>query len=207
MKIVLNYIGQLRIYSLVDLALLLVAVGATNEEFFGVFCLHIGFLAYLEGRHAHNGRVIVPKWTWAVFALVGMLFYQKFEAILFLVGGYLYTKKNTVSWGILSPFFRGFQLFFLMAGICGYSVCLPLVALVVSFIRNLIGDWRDVGKDQQAGMKTLPILLGIEHDLKYGHLIAVTMSTTVWWSYTDLSFYVLFYAIVIEVATYNLTPR
>lgn len=207
MRTLLNYVGQLRVYSLVDLVLLLVVVETIGEEFVGVLCLHIGFLAYLESKHAHNGRAAVPKWLWLVFVLTGLSFYQKMEAIPFLVASFLYTKKASEKWGIWAPFFRGFQLFFLVAGICGYGVCLPWVAFVVSFARNALGDFRDVEKDKKGGIVTLPMLFDIEHDLKYGHLIAVTMSTFVWWSYGGLSIYVLFCAIVIEVATYNLTPR
>jgi hypothetical protein len=56
-------------------------------------------------------------------------------------------------------------------------------------------------------MKTLPVVIGVKGDIKYGHLIAVTMSTLVWWSYTDLFLDVLICVVAIEIATYNLTPR
>lgn len=192
---------------MVDLALLLVAVKATGAEFVGVICLHVGFLAYLESKHLHQCRVILPKWLWAAFVLVGMPMYQKIEIIPFLVASFCYTKKTGEKWGVWAPVFRGIQLFFLVAGICGYGLSLPWVALVVLILRNAIGDWRDVEKDKRVGMRTLPMLVNIKHNLQYGHLIAVIMSTFIWWNCTGLSLGVLFCVFVIEVATYNLTPR
>ena len=207
MRTVLNYIGQLRVYSLVDLILLLIAVEATSGQFVGVLCLHVGFLSYLESTHAHNGRATVPKWVWIVLVLVGLSLYQKMETIPFLLASFFYTKKAYKKWGIWAPFFRGLQLFFLVAGICGYGIFLPWVAFVVSFVRNTIGDWRDVEKDKEQRMITLPILVGVKKDLKWGHLVAIILSSSIWWSFTGLSIHVLVGVILVQLVTYNLTPR
>ena len=207
MKKLLNYIGQLRIYSLIDLILLLIASGATKQEFIGIIFLHIGFLALLESQHKHNGREKIPKWLWMPLVIVGAGFYQHLlEAALFLVCSFLYSKKNRYGCGTLSPFFRGMQYFALFFGIT-HSDWLPWIACFVMIIRNSIGDWRDIEKDKRRGMNTIPMLLGAKKDLRYGHLIAMFVSSTIWWNYTNISVWVLLGVILVEVATYNLTPR
>lgn len=204
---ILNYIGQLRMYSLVDASILLVSVGANKNELIGVLYLQVAFLAYLENQHAHDGRKKIPQWVWVSFAIAGTTFYSHVEVTAFLICSYFYTKKNKGNWGLLSPLFRGLQVFFISASVIGYNNLLPWVALFVIFIRNTLGDFRDAEKDIKEGMKTIPIAIDMKRNLKYGHLIALLVSTCIWWSYTDLSFYWLGCALLIEVATYNLTPR
>jgi hypothetical protein len=207
MKKILNYIGQLRIYSLVDLVILLIVVKATSFESIGIFCLHIGFLAYLESRHSHKQRAKTPKWLWIFFGIPGIFFYNHWEAVLFLVCSYFYTKKNSMIWSVFSPFFRGLQYFFLLAGVVGYCHQLPWIAFLVLLVRNTMGDWRDIRKDSKEEMKTIPMIFGLRKNLKYGHLVAMILSTTIWWTYSNLPFYILLLCLLIETTTYNLTPR
>lgn len=93
MKILLNYIGQLRLYSLADFVLLLIAIGSNKYECWGAIVLHIAFLAYLESRHVHPYRARVPKNLSYLLAILGLFIFRKVEGLLYLIASYLYTKK------------------------------------------------------------------------------------------------------------------
>ena len=206
-KIFVNYLGQLRIYSLIDLILLLIAARAGMYDIVGVLCLHLGFVAYLENSHARSYREIVPSWVWITLALVGVLFYSHMEFFPFLLFGFLYVNKNNAEWGYFSPFFRGLQNFFLVAGIVGYRSYLPFVVLFVMIVRNFAGDLRDVEKDTRDGMKTLPTMLGFKKNIRYAHLAMILVSTAIWWHFAGLSIYMLAIVLAFEIGTYWITPR
>lgn len=203
---VTNYIGQLRIYSLVDLVLLLIAVQADTLQFIGAIMLHLGFLAYLESRHSHAYREKIPRWVAYVVAGIGLFFYRKIEGLLYLCFSFLYTKKNK-RWGFVSPFFRGLQNLFLVAGITGYHTYLPYLVAGLFLLRNIIGDVRDAGKDTKEGMHTIPILMGMKKNHRFVHLFFTIGTSILWWSLSPLGVSWLLLAIVLEVGTYHLTPR
>ncbi len=207
MKTFLNYLGQARLYSLIDLALLLVAVKATTFEFIGIMLLHLGFLAYLENIHSHSYRKALPKLVWVILTIGGIFFYRIVEIIPFLLFSFLYVNKNKKGFGYFSSLFRGLQYFFLIAGIIGYTSYFPIIVLLAMAIRNFIGDWRDVEKDRLEKMATLPIVLGLTKNFKYGHLIAVLSTSILWWHYSGLTVFVLPPLLVLEIGTYYLTPR
>ncbi|MEI6316336.1 MAG: hypothetical protein WCO65_01250 [bacterium] len=206
-KIFVNYLGQIRLYSLIDLILLLVAARAGMYDIVGVLCLHLGFVAYLENSHARSYREIVPSWVWITLALVGVLFYSHMEFFSFLLFSFLYVNKNNAKWGYFSPFFRGLQNFFLIAGIVGYRSYLPFIVLFVMILRNFAGDLRDVEKDTRDEMKTLPTMLGFKKNIRYGHLAMVLVSTAIWWHFAGLSIYMLAIVLAFEIGTYWITPR
>ncbi len=140
----LNYLGQLRIYSLIDFVVLLVASQANLYEFIGVVLIHVGFLAYLESRHNHSYRKSVPKYLWIFPTIVGIAFYGHYTfALLFIICSLLYTLKTKSYFAIFAPFMRAFQYFFLIGGITGFFSQLPWIVLLVIFIRNFTGDVRD----------------------------------------------------------------
>lgn len=207
MKKVINYLGQLRIYSLVDLALMMYAAGARGQVLWGSVVLWIGFLAYLETRHEHAYRAKIPNWFWVGLALLGLILFRRIEGVGFFVAGYLYTHKNKKNYGVFSPFFRGLQSFFLVGGVAGFGSILTWLALLLTVIRNLLGDIRDAGKDTAEGMKTLPMLFGWKKNLPVIHLLGIWGTTFVWWHYSGLSVVFLGIIWIIQVATYNLTPR
>lgn len=207
MKNFLNYVGQLRIYSLVDLVLLVVAIHAQSFVGVGIIFLHLGFLAFLETRHEHSYRKKIPQWVYVVLGSIGVILYWHWEVIPFLICSYLYTKKNNGYFGATSSLFRGLQYFFLVAGVVGYMTPFPWVALLVLFVRNFAGDLRDIVKDTKEGMKTLPIIIGLKHDMKYVHLITVLFTSLIWWQQTTLSFILLCIVFGVEIVTYNSTPR
>lgn len=202
-----NYLGQLRLYSLIDLLILLIAVKASSFEFVGVVFLHIGFLAYLESRHQHSYRKKLPKYLWVVLAIIGLLFYQHIEGVLFVILSYFYTLKNKQHFGLFAPIMRGLQYFFLVAGIIGYHNKFIWVVLVLIVIRNFCGDLRDVVKDREENLKTLPIGIGLTRDIKYIHLIVMLVTTFVWFQYTNWSLWFLISIFLIQILTYSITPR
>jgi 1,4-dihydroxy-2-naphthoate octaprenyltransferase len=206
MKNLKNYIGQIRLYSLIDLVLLLVVLKVNLLEFVGVIILHIAFLAYLESRHAHLYRAKVPKGIAYGLAMGGLFFYAKPEGIAYLIFGFLYTQKNK-KLGCLSPVCRGAQYLFIVAGGIGYTTLFPYFVGILYFIRNLAGDFRDIEKDSKEGMKTLPIIFGFRKDIKHIHLI-VTIVISLLWLYISILPPALFLLIVLfQYYTYHLTPR
>ncbi len=203
----LNYIGQLRLYSLIDLFILLVAIKATTYEFLGVVLLHIGFLAFLEAQHRHTYRKTIPKYIWLIFTFIGFAFYGHMEGIFFVICSYFYTLKTKKYFATVSPLIRGLQNFFLVAGIVGYNNKIIWLVLVLITIRNVCGDLRDIEKDRKENLKTLPIILGFKKNIKYIHLIATLATSLVWFTYTSLTLWLLIPIFIIQISTYNLTPR
>ncbi len=207
MKTFLNYLGQLRIYSFLDLVLLLVALHAGLYDFLGVVFLHIGFLAYLENQHSHSYRKKVPKWFGYLVTGLGIFFYRDVEAILFLVCSFYYVKKTEDSWGWSGPLFRGLQYFFLVGGIVGYINPITWIAFTLIFIRNFAGDLRDVEKDISEGMKTLPIILGFKKDVKYVHLITTLITSLIWIIFAKIPLFIIPLVVFVQIITYKITPR
>jgi 4-hydroxybenzoate polyprenyltransferase len=208
MKTLVNYFGQIRIYSLIDYLILLIASGASAYEFTGVLLMHTGFLAYLESRHKHSYRKSVPKYLWIFLTVIGVVFYDHYIfALLFIICSILYTLKTRSYFGIFAPAIRALQYFIIIGGITGFQSQLPWIALLVIFIRNFAGDLRDVEKDSRDNMKTLPISMGLKRGTKYIHLITILLTTTIWWTYTGISLVVLLPILLIQGLSYNLTPR
>jgi len=207
MKVFLNYLGQLRLYSLIDLVWLLLATQATSTQFVGILLLWIGFLAHLELGHRHSYRHNLAKHLDTVLFIAGLLLFRKVEGFIFVLLSFLYTKKKQQCWGSISPFIRGAQSFVLAGGLVGYINPLSWIAFILTLVRNLLGDVRDVKKDKEEGMKTIPVLLGLTYSWKYIHLVAVIATSTVWWFFTNVSLWYLVIVFVIQIATYNLTPR
>lgn len=206
MTVLLNYTGQLRLYSLADLFLLLVAIGSNRHELWGAIILHIGFLAYLESRHAHAYRAKVPRSISYLLAILGLVIFRRFEGLLYVLTSHLYTKK-TRSLGWISPFFRGLQNFWIVAAIIGYSSYLPYLIGLILFARNLVGDMRDTEKDRAEGVKTVPVILGMKRSIKNIHLVATMVTSVTWWLLSTLSVSWLVIVLLIQLTTYRLTPR
>lgn len=186
--------------------MLLVAIKADRLEFVGAIILRVAFLAYLESKHSHAYRAKVPRWVSYVLAVVGALVYGKIEGIIYLLFGFLYTKK-TRQLGFASPILRGLQNLFIVAGIIGYHSPITYMVGVLFFLRNLAGDFRDTEKDKKEGMKTLPVIIGMNNNLKHIHLILIILTSTAWWYLSSVSISWLVLVIIIEISTYNLTTR
>jgi 1,4-dihydroxy-2-naphthoate octaprenyltransferase len=206
MKTLLNYIGQLRLYFLADLMLLLSVIGSSRYEFIGAVFLHIAFLVYLENKHAHSYRAKVPIWVFYILAAAGLILYGHIEGLAYLLCCYLYTKK-TKKTGIFGPVLRALQNFLIVGGIAGYKLQIAYIVGAIFFVRNLLGDFRDTGKDIKEGVKTIPVVVGFKKNIPYIHLLAMIVSSFTWWSLSSLSIWWLALVIIVEIATYNLTPR
>lgn len=203
----LNYFGQLRIYSIVDLMILLFASFIGMREFFGVIFLHVGFILYLEFRHKHTYRRNFAPYLWGIFWIIGIISYWNISVIGFLLASIFYAEKKRIGLSPLAPFFRGLQYYFIIAGLVGFSAPLALISGFLLIIRNFAGDLRDITKDKKEKLRTLPIVLGFRHDHKYIHLASLLITSLIWWHFSDLEIAWLLIAYAIEIATYNLTPR
>lgn len=203
----LNLAGQIRIYSLVELIVICIAIKADWFSFAGIILLHLGFLLYLESVHKHKYRAGFPKYLWIGLICAGIVFYNNPAVIGFLVFSFLYAKKNIRCLSPYSPLFRGVQCYFLISGVIGFLSPLSFVFLGISAVRNFIGDLRDVTKDRKEGLKTLPIVLGFKKDMKRAHLIALLFTTLAWWYLSGISVLWLVALYLVQIGSYDLTPR
>lgn len=207
MKDFLNYLGQFRVYSALDLLLLLVAAGATNYEIAGVLLLNFGFMAHLEVLHKHSYRKNIPYIVPIILYIPGLFLFSRLEGFIYVILSHLYGQKKGNVLGVISPVIRGLQTYVLIGAVSGYTSTIALLGLLLIILRNLVGDLRDVSKDKVEGVKTLPILLDQNRDVKYGHLMALFITTIVWWTFTTLAWPILILVLLVEWATYYWTPR
>ena len=152
-------------------------------------------------------RIAFPKYLWAILLIIGVLLYKNIAAIGFLICSFFYVKKNLPKFGWSGPISRGLQYYFLSAGIIGFINPVSFVASGLLLIRNFAGDLRDIVKDRKEGLKTLPIIFGLKKDFKQIHLITMLGTTSVWWYLSGISTLWLIPIFVIQIGSYNLTPR
>lgn len=203
----INIIGQIRIYSLVDLILFAYAIGANRLEIVGIVLLHVSFLFYLESVHKHSYRKPIPSFVWIIGAIIGIAFYPKLSVIGFIIASALYANKNKNPLSYISPFIRGLQNYFLAAGILGFTSPVSLLTLFLLTIRNFTGDLRDITKDKKENMITLPIVMGFNRDYKNIHLYTLFITSFVWWYVSDISIIWLIGIYLVQTLTYNITAR
>jgi 1,4-dihydroxy-2-naphthoate octaprenyltransferase len=203
----INIIGQARIYSLVDLILFAYAIEANKLELTGIVLLHLSFLFYLEHMHKHAYRLPIPIFVWIIFGFAGIILYSKLAVVGFIIASILYVRKNQSPISFFSPIARGFQYYFLAAGILGFANPISFLALALSTVRNFAGDLRDIEKDKKEKTKTSPVIMGIKKDYKNVHLLALFVTSFVWWYIAGISIVWLFCVYLIQIFTYNITPR
>jgi hypothetical protein len=203
----LNYLGQLRLYSYADLMLLVAALGGTPREFLGITLLWFGFIVYLEWRHRDVGRLHWPWIVWVALWIGGIAAVASPLVAPFLFLAVLYAQKKQLGrWGATSWLVNGALKAVLAGMVLGTAVALSALVGVLTAVRNLAGDVRDVEKDAGEGFWTLPVLVGYQghRDPYPGVLFLTSAAWTVvgalpWWS--------LLVTVAIEVVTYPLTPR
>lgn len=200
-------IGQIRIYSLIDLILFSYAVGAGNAEIIGMTLLHLSFLFYLEHTHKHSYRLPVRAYVWLGIGLMGVVLYTHWAVIGFVFSSILYAQKQRVPFSYFSPLARGFQCYFLAAGIVGFTSPISFIAFVAFTLRNFAGDMRDLKKDKREGMKTAPAVLGCSKDNKFIHPLALFATSALWLYLSGISWLWLVGIYIVQMATYNITPR
>lgn len=209
--------GILRVYSLLDLTWMLLACGVGRSQAAGSLLLWVGFLYCLEAVHRHPYRKRVHPLEPLSLAFVGALLYVNTEAdftavIAFCVASALYVNKNRKPFGYVSPLARGAQNFFLVGGAVGYGWFTWLVFGLVA-LRNFVGDLRDISRDRSEGIRTLPVAFGWKKDKPSWHLLAVVVTTFLWWyrwgghDRGALSWALFFATVVVQVASYHFTPR
>ncbi len=211
MRRALNYLGQLRIYSLVDLILMLRAVSQFSKPFLGAVFLWIGFLAFLESIHKDKGREPVNQtFAWLVWLQACIFLGDSSEIIpLYIVFSILYSFKKRWYWARLSPLLRGLQTIAIVVLVSPSEIkwyWLAATALLIA-IRNFWGDARDIVQDEKEGIKTWPIYFEMQQR-PLAHLFCTLGTTAAWWAYAgDLSLKWLLLVWVVEASTYLLTPR
>jgi hypothetical protein len=191
----------------VDLILFAFAIGSGTLELAGIILLHLSFLFYLEYTHKHPNRLHAPKIIWILFGIAGIILYPKISVIGYVISSVLYTGKNSRKIAPFAPFCRGLQYYFLAAGIMGFLNPVSFLAFVLLTIRNFTGDLRDVIKDKKEKTKTLPIIIGFKHSQKYIHISTLFFTSFVWWYISGISIIWLVLTYLIQIGTYNLTPR
>lgn len=203
-----NYIGQLRLYSLLDLVIFLYALHTGLYQALGAVLLWLGFILYLEYRHGHSYRKTLPNYLWVMLTVVGFILFQSYlTALAFIVLSHFYTlKKSRSRLALLSPVVRGAQAAVLVIGIIGYHSWIPLLVWLIVTIRNFLGDIRDAHKDTQEGKQTLAAILHLPPS-KYIHLVGVLITTSIAWYIRPFSVILLLLAWLFEIASYNWTPR
>lgn len=208
MKKWLNYVGQLRIYSLVDLVVFATALTRNPHYIAGITLLWVSFLLYLEAQHQDRLRLKVRNIFWVIVYLPTFFLLPLQVPILFAALSIVYTlKKKHPFFGLTSPVWRGLQNFSLAWFI---SPTLAAPALFLITVRNLIGDFRDTGDDRENNQTTIPIALGFKKNQQwafYAHMLMVPLTTYFWLTHSFVSLGLLPVFIVAEVLSYPLTPR
>lgn len=204
----LNYVGQLRIYSLLDMAIFALALTRDEKSIVGIMLLWVGFLLFLESVHKDRLRRPISRFLWIIFFAPTLFLLPIGAPILFMLFGYFYTaKKRSKFFGLTSPLWRGLQNFSL-AFLFSFYLAAP--AFILTAGRNLLADFRDAGSDNKDGTQTIPVRLGLrrnQHWAFYGHMFAVVFTTAIWFYYSQLSFNLFWLVAFAEIITYPLTPR
>lgn len=202
-----DYVGQLRLYSLVDFGLLLYAFDVSRLYMVGAISLWIGFLAYLEWRHSHVNRLPVPAIVWILCFGLGVFLIPSVFTLAFIFLCVLYAEKIGGIFGLVSPLVRGVQTVVILSGLVSPFSSQIIVSGFAVALRNLLGDFRDTQKDRRQGLRTVPVVLGLKNDYRYIHLVGILATSFLWWSWSPLPFIVLVVVWGIEIVTYNLTSR
>lgn len=211
MKKALNYLGQLRIYSLADLITMLRAVSKFSKTLWGGVLLWIGFLVFLESLHKDKGREPVNQiYAWISW-LIALFFLRDSSGIsgLYVIFSILYSLKKQWYWARFSPLLRGLQTICMLVLVSPWQVrwYWLTIAWLLIVNRNFWGDARDTLHDKEEKVKTWPVKFKMK-ERPFAHLICTLGTSTAWWMYAcDISLNWLVTIFVIEVATYWMTPR
>lgn len=203
----INYVGQLRAYSYVDLILMFLWLEATPQMIVALSCLWFGFLVFLESIHKDRGR---REWHWSVWVLLwstGAILLMRWEVLFFFLMASLYAFKKKRNFGKISFITNGLIKVALVYLIPNVSLITLGVVFVAMSFRNLMGDFRDIEKDTEEEVQTFPIFLGFQKDRKYLYPVTLALTTFLWFFIGDLSVFWLIFAWVIQLITYNWTPR
>ena len=207
MKSLLNYVGQIRIYSLLDIVIFGFALSSDLKVIVGIVLLWLSFMFLLEATHKDELRLRIGNMIWLIPFGISLIFVPFWLPFIFISLSFLYAQKKVGYWGILSPLFRGSQngVIALM-----FNPAFALIAFLLYTIRNLVGDFRDAGDDKKRIIHTIPVAIGLTNNSRLaflGHLVLVISTTLFWYSKTNLSLAVIVVVILIQILSYPLTPR
>jgi isopentenyl-diphosphate delta-isomerase len=207
LKKILNYIGQMRIYSVIDICIFAAALTSDWKSIVGVGILWASFLLYLENQHQDELRLHISQFAWLIGIFIPFLL-PIWLLFMFAAFAFMYTKKKRNRFfGYTSPIWRGLQ-----NAVIAYAFMprLALLALTAYAIRNFIGDLRDAGGDYRNRIQTLPVRMGFRRNQGwafYGHLACVITTTIAWSQYAGINEELLVACILIQLASYPMTPR
>jgi 1,4-dihydroxy-2-naphthoate octaprenyltransferase len=203
-----NYVGQLRLYSYADLVLLLLAVGATSHELAQASLLWFGFLVLLEYIHRDRGRARWPAWTWIALLAAALAIRPSPILVPFVAFAAIYTMKKALPpLALIAPLINGClkgSLVCLVPSVAAWQV---IIVIVLTSLRNLTGDLRDIEKDRAEGVRTLPVRAGLQKDVRWVYPVALASTSTLWTVLGNLPVWALAGALAIQATTYRWTPR
>lgn len=203
----INYFGQLRMYSYVDIVLMLIAFKADMITILSCSLLWFGFLIHLEWQHRDKGRLFWPIWAWIIPWVFGIIIHPSIFQIPFIVTCVAYSFKKRFRWiGLISWIINGSIKAWMVAMIPGPLWGILLVGGLMC-IRNLAGDIRDAGKDSTERVLTLPVVLGLKKNVPYIYPVCLVVTSTLWVYIGGISFLWLIPVFIIQGLTYHLTPR
>ena len=204
--VLVNYIGQLRPYSYADILLLLAWLNSSWSSVAGASMLWFGFLVYLEWQHRDRGRL---HWHWLVWISLWIcgIAILSFAAVPFVIAAVLYSqKKRFPVIAIVSCLINGLVKGLLLLSI-GVADFRTLVVVGVMSFRNLMGDLRDVDKDREEGVQTLPVHLRVAHSIPLVYPITLLLTSLLWIVLGHTNFVWLVAAWGVQLLTYSWTPR
>ncbi len=210
MSRVLNYLGQLRLYSYADLMLLLWALGAKTIGIITCSLLWFGFLIHLEWRHRDIGRNRWPWFAWIIPWIFAVAIMPSLSQVLFFASAVAYSlKKRYKVLGLFSSIFNGgLKVLLLVIGVSSLINVIQIIGIFfVMTVRNILGDIRDSEKDAREGVCSLPVALRYQKSTPVVYPAALAASSLLWTIIGNLPIYALICAWLIEAATYRLTPR
>lgn len=203
----LNYFGQLRMYSYVDIVLMLIAFGADLITIASCSLMWFGFLIHLEWRHRDKGRLLWSIWAWIIPWIVGIAIHPSLFQIPFIITSASYSLKKRFRWiALISWIINGSIKVWLVAMIPAPLWGLFLVGGLMCF-RNLAGDVRDGGKDNVEGVRSLPVVLGLKMNVPFIYPAFLVITSITWVYVGGISFLWLIPVFVVQGLTYHLTPR
>lgn len=207
-KSILNYFGQLRLYSFLDIIILATALTKNLNAIIGIAILWLSFLLYLESRHKDEPRLKINRYLWLLPFIFSLILLPIWICLGFAIFSYLYTnKKKNKFFGASAPLWRASQ-----NGIIafGFNPQIAILVFILIFVRNLIADFRDAYDDEKRNIKTIPVLLGINKNqiwAFYIHIFMVVGTTIIWFNYSFLDIRLLLPIIILQLISYPLTPR
>lgn len=208
LKSFLNYFGQLRLYSFLDLLVFATALTRDWKIILGIGLLWLSFLLYLESRHNDQPRLKINGFIYVVPFLASIFLVPIWVCFGFALVSYFYTKKKQNKFfGISAPVWRGLQNGIIASA---FNFQLAILALVLILIRNLIADFRDARDDRTRGIKTIPVIMGVQQNQTwsfYIHIMFVLFTTLIWFNFSFLGKNLILPIILMQFISYPLTPR